>query len=152
MIDTGKYEGHTRGPWFYYDDGGISSSIRLYHQPYMDSDGDDIEENLAEIHYDENCIADARLMTDAPLILQALIDERAEVKRLREQLDRVTKQCGALWSITDMWTMCEDDYTMHDQYENLDERYAYHDDGYIILKEMWTLTEEDGWQPKEMIE
>ena len=51
-----------------------------------------------------------------------------------------------------MWTMCEDDYTMHDQYENLDERYAYHNDGYIILKEMWTLTEEDGWQPKEMIE
>ena len=75
-----------------------------------------------------------------------------EVKRLREQLDRVTKQCGALWSITDMWTMCEDDYTMHDQYENLDERYAYHDDGFIILKEMWTLTEEDGWLRNEELE
>ena len=27
-------------------------------------------------------------MTDAPLILQALKDERAEVKRLRDELDR----------------------------------------------------------------
>jgi len=75
----------------------------------------------------------------------------AEVKRLREELDRVTKQCGALWSITENWSMCEDDYTMHDQYENLDERYAWADWG-IILKELYTYTEEDGWQPKEMIE
>lgn len=84
-----KYKGHTPAPWFYYDDGGISSSIRLYHQPYMNSDGDDTEEDLAEIHYDENCIADARLMADAPLILQALIDERAEVKRLRSILGNI---------------------------------------------------------------
>jgi hypothetical protein len=75
----------------------------------------------------------------------------AEVERLRERLDRVTKECGALWSITDNWSMCEDDYTMHDQYENLDERYAWADWG-IILKELYTYTEEDGWQPKEMIE
>tara|TARA_R100001086_G_scaffold163829_1_gene88395 strand:+ start:9181 stop:9522 length:342 start_codon:yes stop_codon:yes gene_type:complete len=79
MINTDKYKGHTEGPWFYYDDGGISNSIRLYHQPYMESDSDDTEENLAEIHYDENCIADARLMADAPLLLE-------EVKRLREQI------------------------------------------------------------------
>ena len=81
MIDTDKYEGHTEGPWFYYDDGGISSSIRLYHQPYMDSDGDDTEENLAEIHYDENCIADARLMADAPHLLefiQKVVEEWAK--------------------------------------------------------------------------
>jgi hypothetical protein len=74
----------------------------------------------------------------------------AEVKRLREELDRTTKECGALWSITKMWSMCEDDYTMHDQHENLDERYAHTEDG-IILKELYTYTEEDGWQPKEMI-
>ena len=77
MINTDKYKGHTPAPWFHYDDGGISSSIRLYHQPYMNSDGDDTEEDLAEIHYDENCIADARLIADAPLLL-------AEVQRLRE--------------------------------------------------------------------
>lgn len=67
-----------------------------------------------------------------------------EVKWLREELDRVTKECGALWSITNNWSMCEDDYTMHDQYENLDERYAWADWG-IILKELYTYTEEDGW-------
>ena len=78
MIDTDKYKGHTPAPWFYYDDGGISSSIRLYHQPYMDSDGDDTEENLAEIHYDENCLTDARLIADAPLLLE-------ELKQLRGQ-------------------------------------------------------------------
>ena len=83
-----------------------------------------------------------------------LVDEQllAEVKRLREENDSLTKECGALWSITNNWSMCEDDYTMHDQYENLDERYAYHDDGFIILKEMWTLTEEDGWLRNEELE
>ena len=79
MIDTDKYEGHTPAPWFYYDDGGLSDSIRLYHTPLMDSDGDDTEEYLAQIHYDENCIADSRLIADAPLLL-------AEVKRLRKAL------------------------------------------------------------------
>lgn len=32
---------------------------------------------------------DAQLIADAPLILQALIDERAEVKRLREENERL---------------------------------------------------------------
>ena len=79
MIDTDKYEGHTPAPWFYYDDGGLSDYIRLYHTPFMDSDNDDTEEDLAQIHYDENCIADARLMADSPLLL-------AEVKRLQDAL------------------------------------------------------------------
>ena len=80
MIDTDKYEGHTPAPWFYYDDGGLSDSIRLYHKPLMDSDGDDTEEYLAQIHYDENCITDARLIADAPLLLE-------EVKQLRRDRD-----------------------------------------------------------------
>ena len=80
MIDTDKYEGHTPAPWFYYDDGGLSDYIRLYHTPFMDSDDDDTEEDLAQIHYDENCIADARLIADAPKLL-------AEVKRLRSIAD-----------------------------------------------------------------
>jgi len=88
--------------------------------------------------------ATSALLEDAPLLLE-------EVKRLREELDRVEKECGALWSITDCWSMCMDDYSMHDQYEDLDERYAHADWG-IILKELYTYTEEDGWQPKEMIE
>lgn len=78
-----------------------------------------------------------------------------EVKRLREELDRAEKECGALWEITDNWGMCEDDYTMHDLYENLDERYAWDDDvdgNRIILKELYTYTEEDGWLRNEELE
>jgi hypothetical protein len=85
-------------------------------------------------------------------LLEAYNESLAGVKRLREELDRVKKECGALWSITNNWSMCVDDYSMHDQYENLDERYAFNDEGDIILKELYTYTEEDGWQPKEMIE
>ena len=70
------------------------------------------------------------------------------VTRLTKQHDEWRKECGALWSITKNWSMCTDDYSMHDQYENLDERYAHADWG-IILKELYTYTEEDGWQLKE---
>jgi len=72
-----------------------------------------------------------------------------EATQLRKRLNEVEKECGALWSITNNWSMCTDDYSMHDQYENLDERYADTEDG-IILKELYTYTEEDGWLPKEM--
>ena len=134
MIDTDKYEGHSTG-WklkmnyssatIWNDEGHKVATTHYYDSPSNRHDRFIIEDSLKLL---------------------------AEVKRLREELDRVTKQCGALWSITNNWSMCEDDYTMHDQYENLDERYAYHDDGFIILKEMWTLTEEDGWLPNEELE
>jgi hypothetical protein len=46
--------------------------------------------------------------------------------------------------------MCEDDYSMHDQYEALDERYDIDENnGRIILKELYDYTEEDGYQLKE---
>ena len=84
-------------------------------------------------------------------LLEAYNESLAEIKQLRKRLNEVEKECGALWSIADMWSMCTDDYSMHDQYENLDERYADTEDG-IILKELYTYTEEDGWQPKERVE
>jgi len=71
---------------------------------------------------------DLELIADAPLLLE-------EVKWLRKKNERLNNELTALWSIAENWSMCEDDYTMHDQYENLDERYAYNDDGFIILKE-----------------
>ncbi len=43
-----------------------------------------ITEGTAESDFNR-MMGDKQLMADAPLILQALIDERAEVKRLREQ-------------------------------------------------------------------
>jgi|TARA_R100000030_G_scaffold88192_1_gene72078 hypothetical protein len=58
--------------------------------------------------------------------------------------------CGdALWNAVENYDVCEDDYRLIDLYESLPDEYAYHDDGFIILKEMWTLTEEDGWIRKE---
>ena len=81
-------------------------------------------------------------------LLEAYNESLAVVKQLRKKLDKVTKECGALWSITENWSLCEDDYTMHDQYESLDERYAEASWG-IILKELYTYTEEDGWIRKE---
>jgi hypothetical protein len=72
-------------------------------------------------------------------------------KQLLEHIEELSKECNALWSITDCWTMCRDDYTMHDQYENLDDKYAYDDfNGVIILKELYDYTEEDGYQLKEI--
>jgi hypothetical protein len=65
-------------------------------------------------------------------------------------IDRLEKENQALWNISDNWSLCEDDYTMHDQYENLDERYDIDEnDGRIILKELYDYTEEDGYQLKE---
>jgi len=134
MTDTDKYEGHTKGPWTWRGetidgDGEVNHTVCYMEHPHVNGEMNE---------------ADALLITDAPLLLE-------EVKELREKLDRAEKECGALWSITDCWSMCVDDYSMHDQYENLDERYAHADWG-IILKELYTYTEEDGWQPKEMIE
>ena len=73
MIDTDKYEGHSEGPWEQYSAG--------YHAVVLPLDDSEHgqEFTLAKL-------ADAQLIADAPLILQALIDERAEVKRLREVL------------------------------------------------------------------
>jgi len=66
MIDTDKYEGHN-APWKVIE---CIADIRVVGE-------------LNEI--------DAQLIADAPLILQALIDERAEVKRLRELIKEIAQ-------------------------------------------------------------
>tara|TARA_R100001463_G_scaffold124937_1_gene182140 strand:+ start:223 stop:534 length:312 start_codon:yes stop_codon:yes gene_type:complete len=70
MINTDKYEGHSVGKW----------RVRTRKGTFTVKDclGDEV----AAV----NDYADAQLIADAPLILQALIDERAEVKRLRDEL------------------------------------------------------------------
>ena len=66
MIDTDRYEGHTEGKWDITVDIAMEGSY-FFRQGYdREQDGCD---------YDE-CDANARLMSDAPLLL-------AEVKRLR---------------------------------------------------------------------
>ena len=133
MIDTDKYEGHPPAPW------GWRHKVAVY---WLTANGD---KEWIDIQVNED--ADPTVMAliaDAPLLL-------AEVKRLRDRLNQVKQVEVALWNVLDNWNICMDDYSMHDQYENLDERYAWADWG-IILKELYTYTEEDGWQPKEMIE
>tara|TARA_R100000458_G_C8170063_1_gene170908 strand:- start:58 stop:375 length:318 start_codon:yes stop_codon:yes gene_type:complete len=76
MIDTDKYEGHTPAPW---KTGGYNvQAIQVWTV-----DGLDETQNWIQVP-----MADRLLAVDAPLILQALIDERAEVERLRERLIR----------------------------------------------------------------
>ena len=73
----------------------------------------------------------------------------AELKRCYEELDEANQVEKALWNALDNWDICMDDYSMHDLYNNLDEKYARDYEGRIILKELHSYTEEDGWQPKE---
>jgi len=81
--------------------------------------------------------------------IEMLPDLIAELKRCYEELDEANKEGEALWNVLDNWDICMDDYSMHDLYNNLDEKYARDDEGRIILKELYSYTEEDGWQPKE---
>jgi|GEM_PF-6586960 len=76
MIDTDKYEGHTEGEW-HVDDDGVGLIIKWGGMPH---DFVDMENK-----------ANAQLMADAPILLQALMDERAEVKRLRDELKFVVE-------------------------------------------------------------
>tara|TARA_R100000458_G_C8166569_1_gene168608 strand:+ start:38 stop:442 length:405 start_codon:yes stop_codon:yes gene_type:complete len=134
MIDPDKYEGHTRGAWMWYQDDGDTDLVVA----------EDVCVTVIEEVKALNNKANAQLIVDAPLLL-------AEVKRLRDELNEANQVGEALWNVLDNWSICMDDYSMHDLYENLDERYAWADWG-IILKELYTHTEEDGWQPKEAIE
>jgi hypothetical protein len=77
MIDTDKYEGHTRGPWRYYDDEehdcwvfegeDIEAQARVAFFAFTPCEG---------IAYLDD--PDLNLMIDAPLLL-------AEVKRLQKR-------------------------------------------------------------------
>ena len=81
MIDTDKYEGHTRGPWRYYDDEehdcwvfegeDIEAQARVAFFAFTPCEG---------IAYLDD--PDLNLMIDAPLLL-------AEVERLRDHIRRM---------------------------------------------------------------
>ena len=83
MIDTDKYEGHTRGPWRYYDEEehdcwvfegeDIEAQARVAFFAFTPCEG---------IAYLDD--PDLNLMIDAPLLL-------AEVKRLREEVNTLNE-------------------------------------------------------------
>ena len=69
MIDTDKYEGHTEGKWNVIMDDEMEG-FYFFHQGYNRELEEDYDYNESR--------ANARLMSDAPLLL-------AEVERLREE-------------------------------------------------------------------
>ena len=85
MIDTDKYEGHTEGKWNITMDDTMEGYY-FFRQGYDREQEEDFD-------YDE-CRANARLMSDAPLLL-------AEVKRLREEVKM-------LWHYADTEQMYND--------------------------------------------
>ena len=95
MIDTDKYEGHSQttktGRWKHSATTGFKS------ESVFDESGKQIA-SVKLAGYDTKRVnetyANLLLIADAPLILQALIDERAEVKRLREALYKCWKDSG----------------------------------------------------------
>ena len=83
MIDTDKYEGHNDGPWRTaegqpYDDEGS-------HLDIVDANGVLVTETS---YFTDNDHPNARLIADAPLLLE-------EVKRLRERVK--TEKNLKLW-------------------------------------------------------
>lgn len=81
MIDESKYEGHTEGKWE-YDSATIHATAKggneiIAEYPCWNYNKDQLITKEEE--------ANLRLMADAPLILQDLIDARAEIERLRKE-------------------------------------------------------------------
>ena len=105
MIDTDKYEGHTKGPWLNHNP---DDPLAHRHDQcdYMvgtyekDKNGNEHFKLIADWAGCVNCLPDAnsiiaekpdwanaRLIADAPLILQAYKEKCEEVERLREDLE-----------------------------------------------------------------
>ena len=79
MIDTDKYEGHTEGPWAYREDEVYAEgNPRIVALRAHGTDGE-LTSKLPHRW------ADFALIAAAPDLLQALIDEQAEVKRLQKE-------------------------------------------------------------------
>ena len=94
MINTDKYEGHTPTPWTVnvHTIGKDREITAIVIESNMTTHSNCV---LAEVEVENKYAeADAQLIADAPLILQALIDERAEVKRLREWENRIRTYFG----------------------------------------------------------
>ena len=157
-IDLTLYEGHTKGDpndnpdsWRVVGDGfvmnGTSPQLRyigyIRHSNF-EPDIPATQEPLSR--------ADANLIADGPLLLAELkrsYEELDEAKAYEETAEHLSNMIDSMWEKLDNWDMCFDDYSMHDLHNNLDEKYARDNEGNIILKELYSYTEEDGWQRKE---
>ena len=83
-MNTDDYEGHTPGPWV---DTPLGKGRPLGNIERVSTTPDDGHLNLiarSAAEFDSEVEPNAKLIAAAPDLLQALIDERAEVKRLDE--------------------------------------------------------------------
>tara|TARA_B100001094_G_C17933957_1_gene672145 strand:- start:382 stop:765 length:384 start_codon:yes stop_codon:yes gene_type:complete len=88
--------------------------------------------------------------------LKRCYEELDEAKIVAEAAENLSNMIDPMWEKLDDWMMCFDDHSMHAVsavkgiYGNtLDEKYTLDNLGNIILKELYSYTEEDGWQRKE---
>ncbi len=95
MIDTNKYEGHTPGPW------KADYSFPRYKQIQTGLAGPDGKE-LGFGYSEEEQIANAELIADAPLLLE-------EVKRLRKELEQCWEYISHIEN-HDMQSLADDSY------------------------------------------
>lgn len=93
MIDTDKYEGHTEGPW-------VIEIVQTDHAPHgedllITSIHDELDDDVCvvEIVYGGNnrlrAKEDARLIADAPLLLERVIHLEHIVKCARDVLTNI---------------------------------------------------------------
>ena len=78
------------------------------------------------------------------------------IEKRKEEYRKYSKErliemvlCGdALWNAVENYDVCQDDYRLIDLYEPLPDEYV-EQDCIILLKDLYTYTEEDGWIRKE---
>jgi len=95
MIDTDKYEGHTRGPWYlvgqHCDD--VGQELFWVHADDYICDITETNNHISEVW--SSVKADAQLMADAPILLaevKRLREVEREYNRLRENLVNITRE------------------------------------------------------------
>jgi|TARA_B100000073_G_C23684949_1_gene554089 hypothetical protein len=109
MIDTDKYEGHTKGPWICdvcYENGiivagkeGEEQRVTIVQSKYLDPTPTDDYDDISF----EEAVSNINLIADAPLLLE-------EVKRLREDnhvLRMIDWEYERVWE----WLMENADHT-----------------------------------------
>jgi len=93
MIDTDKYEGHTPVPWLRdSNDVHTNDGLRSIADVVILGDGDKLF---------RECVANARLIADAPLLLQ-------EVKHLRMIYEELYLDWRKVWDILDNMGMAKE--------------------------------------------
>ena len=89
MIDTDKYEGHTKGEWGWLYNDEVPVHLLVVPQDVI---------GIGVYPEDKVSEADMKLIADAPLLL-------AEVKRLKKELAYYTDNCTVVWMPDDVLSL-----------------------------------------------